>query len=120
SASDSTLKQYTPTSSARCISAACLPTPENTTLCGSPPAAKTRSNSPRLTISKPAPKRASTFNTAKFEFDFTAKQTKFGQSPSAFLNSKKRSSKAFLEYTYKGVPYCSASCANETCSANRV
>ncbi|CSC76568.1 Uncharacterised protein [Vibrio cholerae] len=57
---------------ARFISASVLPTPENTTLLGSPPAANTRSNSPTETISKPEPKRAKVFNTPKLELAFTA------------------------------------------------
>ena len=65
-----------PTSNARRISVAVLPTPENTILLASPPAASTRSSSPPETISKPDPIFAKTFNTAKFEFAFTAKHTR--------------------------------------------
>ena len=72
SGSDSTLKHLIPASRARCISLAVLPTPENTTLPASPPAAMTRSNSPTDTTSKPAPKVASVRRIAKFELAFTA------------------------------------------------
>ena len=61
-----------PTVSARRISSVCLPTPEKTTRAGSPPAAKTRSNSPADTISKPAPKRAKTLSTPRLELALTA------------------------------------------------
>ena len=47
-------------------------TPEKTIFFASPPAAKTRANSPALTISKPAPKRAKTFKMAKLLLAFMA------------------------------------------------
>jgi hypothetical protein len=72
SLSDSTLKQRTECSSASRISASLLPTPENTTLAGSPPAASTRWSSPPETMSKPAPARASRSMIARFEFAFSA------------------------------------------------
>ena len=72
---DSTLKQAMPSVSARSISVSVLPSPENTTLAGSPPAASTRSSSPPETMSKPAPSRASTLSTAMLELALTAKQT---------------------------------------------
>ena len=49
-----------------------LPTPENTTLAGSPPAASTRASSPPETMSKPLPRRANRSSTARFEFALTA------------------------------------------------
>ena len=55
SAADSTLKQRMPAASAASISAAVLPTPENTVFAGSPPAAITRASSPPDTMSKPLP-----------------------------------------------------------------
>ncbi|MDT4854506.1 hypothetical protein FQZ97_888120 [compost metagenome] len=72
------MKQCTPICSARRISSRLLPTPEKTILPGSPPAARTRSSSPRETMSKPAPRRASTFNTPRLELALTAKQTRCG------------------------------------------
>ena len=51
---------------------AVLPTPEKTTLAGSPPAWSTRYNSPPETMSKPAPARASKASTASDELAFTA------------------------------------------------
>ena len=57
------------------ISAPLLPTPENTVLAGAPPAASTRSSSPRETMSKPAPRRARTLSTPRLELAFIAKQT---------------------------------------------
>ncbi len=77
SLADSTLKQRMPTSNAACISSAVLPTPENTTFLGSPPAANTRANSPPETISKPAPNCAKTLSTARFGLALTAKQIKW-------------------------------------------
>ncbi|SHE20100.1 hypothetical protein BBROOKSOX_188 [Bathymodiolus brooksi thiotrophic gill symbiont] len=72
SEADSTLKQRTPTSSARLISIVVFATPEKTHLSAVPPAASTRSNSPMETMSKPAPIFANIFNTAKLEFALTA------------------------------------------------
>ena len=63
-----------PTSNAFSMSASDLPKPEKTIFAGLPPAARTRASSPPVTISKPAPSFANTLRTAKFEFDFTAKQ----------------------------------------------
>jgi hypothetical protein len=68
----STLKQRTSTASARSISARVLPTPENTTRAGSPPAARTRSSSPPETMSKPQPRRANHCSTASVELALTA------------------------------------------------
>ncbi len=70
--SDSTLKQWMPAASAARISSAVLPTPENTTCPGSPPAAITRASSPPDTMSKPPPIRAKRFSTARFELAFIA------------------------------------------------
>ena len=72
SAADSTLKHRMPAVSAASISASVLPTPENTTFAGSPPAASTRASSPPETMSKPLPRRAKTFSTARLEFAFIA------------------------------------------------
>jgi hypothetical protein len=72
SGTDSRLKHNTSARSACSISASLLPTPENTVLRGSPPAASTRASSPPDTMSKPAPARASRFSTARFEFAFIA------------------------------------------------
>ena len=47
-------------------------TPENTTRSAFPPAANTRINSPRETISNPAPACAKMPSTARLEFAFTA------------------------------------------------
>ena len=58
-------------SSASWISASVLPTPENSVLRASPPAASTRASSPPETMSKPAPSRASSASTARLEFAFT-------------------------------------------------
>ena len=69
---DSTLKHRMPASSAASISASVLPTPENTTFAGSPPAARTRASSPPETMSKPLPSRASRSSTARLEFAFIA------------------------------------------------
>ena len=69
---DSTLKQRIPAASAWRISASDLPTPENTTLPGSAPAATTRASSPPETMSNPAPRRANTSSTARLEFAFIA------------------------------------------------
>ena len=49
-----------------------FPTPANTHLRGSPPAAITRRNSPSLTTSKPLPNFAKTRMMAAFEFAFIA------------------------------------------------
>ena len=68
----STLKQRIPIFKAAKISSSRLPTPENTIFLASPPAASTRSNSPKETISKPEPNRAKTLSRAIFEFAFTA------------------------------------------------
>ena len=72
SASDSTLKHLILASKAASISQACLPTPENTTLAGSPLAAITRASSPPETISKPVPRRANSLSMARLEFAFMA------------------------------------------------
>ena len=72
SAADSTLKQRMPADNAASISGAVLPTPENTVLAGSPPAAMTLANSPPDTISKPLPRRARMFSTARLELALTA------------------------------------------------
>ncbi|MNN37537.1 hypothetical protein D3C81_1514890 [compost metagenome] len=69
---DSTLKQRTSCASASSISAALLPTPENTTLRASPPAASTRLSSPPETMSNPAPSLANTCSTARLELAFMA------------------------------------------------
>ena len=71
-AGDSTLKQRIRASSAATMSSRDLATPENTMRPGSPPAISTRLSSPPETMSKPAPRRASRFSTARFEFAFTA------------------------------------------------
>ena len=55
----STLNCRIPASSPAAISSSVLPTPENTIFSGSMPAAKARCNSPKETISAPAPRRAS-------------------------------------------------------------
>jgi hypothetical protein len=49
-----------------------LPTPENTTLAGSPPAASTRASSPPDTMSKPQPAWAKVCSTASDELAFMA------------------------------------------------
>ena len=72
SASDSQLKLWMPLASAYSTSAAVLPTPEKTTLPGSPPAWSTRNSSPPETMSKPAPALASSASTASDELAFTA------------------------------------------------
>ena len=72
SLADSTLKHRMSCSSASRMSASLLPTPENTTLRGSPPAAITRASSPPDTMSKPLPSRANTSSTARLEFAFIA------------------------------------------------
>ena len=73
SASDSTLNIRIPAFSAASISHSCLPTPEKTTR---PSAAllarRTRSSSPPLTMSNPAPNSASIRRIASDEFAFTA------------------------------------------------
>ena len=68
----STLRTRTPASSANAISSSVLPTPEKTTLRGSPPARSTRKSSPPETMSKPEPSRAKRLSTARFELAFTA------------------------------------------------
>src|SRR6266853_1582533 len=65
-----------PASSAATISSCRLPTPEKTTLRGSPPACSTRKSSPPETMSKPRPSRASNASRARFGADFTAKQAR--------------------------------------------
>ena len=60
-----------PARNASTISLSVLPTPENSTLRGSPPAASTRASSPPETMSKPAPSCAISASTARFEFAFT-------------------------------------------------
>ena len=72
SASLSTLKQPMSWPMAASISACDLPTPENTTCAGSPPARNTRPISPPETTSNPAPSRAKRASTAKLLFAFTA------------------------------------------------
>ena len=72
SRNDSTLKQPTPASSAAAISASRLPTPEKTMRSAGTCTARTRSISPTDTMSNPAPSRASTSMTARFEFALTA------------------------------------------------
>ena len=72
SSSDSTLKHRMPASSASRISASRLPTPENTILRGSPPAASTRANSPPDTMSKPLPSRAKSERIARLELALSA------------------------------------------------
>lgn len=64
-----------PALSAASISARVLPTPENTILPGSTPAASARCSSPPETMSIPAPWEARVRRTAWFEFAFMAKQT---------------------------------------------
>jgi len=59
------LKQRTPACSALRISAAVLPTPENTTRDAAPPAASTRASSPADTMSKPQPAQAKLCSTAR-------------------------------------------------------
>jgi len=49
-----------------------LPTPENTTLAASPPAASTRSSSPTETMSNPQPAWAKVCSTARFELALIA------------------------------------------------
>ena len=62
-----------PALSARSISAAVLPTPEKTTrAAASGAAARTRSSSPPETMSKPAPRAASSLRMASAELAFTA------------------------------------------------
>jgi hypothetical protein len=68
----STLKHLTPASNASAISMRVLPTPEKTTLAGSPPAAITRANSPPETMSKPKPMSAKVLITARLELAFIA------------------------------------------------
>ena len=58
--------------SASRISWRVLPTPEKITLAMSPPAARTRANSPPETMSKPQPARANTCNTPSEELAFMA------------------------------------------------
>ena len=70
--SDSQLKLWMPFARAYSTSAAVLPTPEKTTLEGSPPAWSTRKSSPPLTMSKPAPALASSASTASEELALTA------------------------------------------------
>ena len=65
-----------------------LPTPENTTIYGSPVAAKTQWSSPPETISKPAPFFASKFNMAILGLDFTAKQMRWSIPSNWFLKSR--------------------------------
>ena len=72
SETDSTLNERIPASRPARISASDLPTPENTTPDGSPPAASTRSSSPPETMSNPEPSRARASSTARFELAFTA------------------------------------------------
>ncbi len=53
------------------------------TFSGSAPAARARCSSPPLTTSKPPPRSASVRNTARFELDLTAKQTRWPSGASA-------------------------------------
>ena len=69
---DSKLKHFTPACNAAIISALLFPTPEKTILSADPPAAKTRANSPALTISNPDPNFAKTFKIAKLLLAFMA------------------------------------------------
>ena len=72
SGSLSTLNCRMPPSSASRISPLVLPTPENTIRSPGTPAAFARRYSPSLTTSMPAPSRAISASTARFEFAFTA------------------------------------------------
>ncbi|HQY89528.1 MAG TPA: hypothetical protein PK402_12820 [Tepidisphaeraceae bacterium] len=72
SGSDSTLKQRISASSASAISSRVLPTPEKTILSPGTPAASARRNSPRETMSMPAPSFAKVRSTAWLEFAFIA------------------------------------------------
>ena len=72
SGSDSTLKQRMPAASAKSISRAVLPTPENRILLAGMPAASARRNSPSETTSAPAPSLASVLSTAWLELAFMA------------------------------------------------
>ena len=72
SGSLSTLKQWMRSRSAVRISSSVLPTPENTIRSPGTPAALARRYSPSLTTSMPAPSRAISASTARFEFAFTA------------------------------------------------
>ena len=99
SLADSTLKQKMPASNALRISASVLPTPENTTLEASPPAAMTRANSPPETISKPAPNFANKLKIAKLGFDFTAKQTRWSVPSNPASKRLNAEVSASLEYT---------------------
>ena len=72
SSADSTLKQPMPATIAAAISSRVLPTPENTTFAGSPPARCHRYSSPIDTMSAPAPSSTSTASTPRVEQAFTA------------------------------------------------
>ena len=72
SASDSTLTQRIPSSTASASSRAVLPMPENMILSGGMPAARARLSSPSETTSAPAPSFASVRTTAWLEFAFMA------------------------------------------------
>ena len=72
SLSDSTLKHLMFCSKANFISSSRLPTPEKTTFIGSPPASRTRNNSPIETISKPEPSLARILRMEMFELALTA------------------------------------------------
>ena len=63
-ASDSTLTQRMPCSTASASSRSVLPTPENMIFCAGTPAARARNSSPSETTSAPAPSRASVAITA--------------------------------------------------------
>ncbi len=69
---DSTLKQPMWANKADLISSQVLPTPENTVFFASPPAKRTRSNSPPDTMSKPAPHCAKSAKIVRLALAFTA------------------------------------------------
>jgi hypothetical protein len=72
SASDSTLTQSMPCSTASPSSRGVLPTPENTILLAGIPTARARMSSPSETTSAPAPSLAKVAITAWLEFAFIA------------------------------------------------
>ena len=96
---DSTLKHLTPARRAWVISFADLPTPEKTQSWGLPPAAMTRSNSPPLTKSKPAPSLAKRFKIARLLFAFIAKCTRALLEPSALKQADSYCLKASVRAT---------------------
>ena len=94
--------------------------PVNIIFFGSTPAAKTLSNSPPETISKPLPLSFNNLSTEILLRDFTEKQTNPSFFSKALEYESKLSNKVFFEYTYAGVPTSFTMSVTATFSQKRI